>query len=48
MPGITKHLQPRDSSFMERMRAEVVKSQAMLRKEEADAYPNLRFGPFGL
>ncbi|MDX1945750.1 MAG: TolC family protein [Pirellulaceae bacterium] len=34
-----------DSSFMERMRAELIRSQVLLRKEEADAYPNLRFGP---
>src|SRR5260221_10242561 len=33
------------SAYMERGAADVVRSEALLRKEEADAYPNLRMGP---
>ena len=33
------------SAYIERGAAEVVRSEALLRREEVDAYPNLRMGP---
>lgn len=34
-----------NSALMERMQAEIIRSQVQLRRAEAEAYPNIRFGP---
>lgn len=34
-----------NSALMERMQAEIIRSQVLLRRAEVEAYPNMRFGP---
>lgn len=34
-----------NSALMERMQAEIIRSQVLLRRAEVEAYPNIRFGP---